>query len=304
MKRILPSDLRSLTLILCALGLTQMVYAGEIQNQKPTDTETRDWPQWRGPNNNGSAVEPTQPMVNSILKRPIVWVSEDRQPLFYGYCMSANSGCGAPFAADGRLFFFHRAASERMQFPVSEAEQKRASDSFRVNGGGDLRNARAVEIITRETWVKWLTNIAADEVVVCMDMATGRTLRRTALPIRLEQTGGRFIQCAGAAYGRVYVQSLRDICFACLDAETGEVLWMDLNDRELIAGERSLACQIRQHKNGAGPGTGAVSCHRGSGRCRHINARHLRCLDRPTFARWIFATVPLDPPWQRVPGDG
>ena len=81
--------------------------------------------------------------------------------------------------------------------------------------------------------------IAADEFLVCLDAATGRTLWRTRLPLRGlnyaigSKSGGNMTPCAGD--GKIFAigSTLRIYGF---DADTGEMLW----ENDLGSKHRSL----------------------------------------------------------------
>lgn len=188
-----------------------------------TEAIKTDWPRWNGPNCNFSANSTGHALVDSLADARLVWRSEKTPP---GRCQTTRYGDGnidnfltrggpaggsaSPVLDDGRVFLaYPRPAGDQYH----ETELKQAmGDRGRVLG------------------LLWKRK--AEDVILCLDAATGRTLWRTVFPDGLYRDHpimgsskiGVYSTNVAAADGRVFVRTTSGWTFA-FDAETGKVLW-------------------------------------------------------------------------------
>jgi len=167
-----------------------------------------DFPAWRGPTGNGSCAPSGHRLVDTLAQARLVWQSEQKLPMSWIWSGDATGGIVGgyctPIVADERVYVFHYEPSG--DFIVEPADirardRERCRDKYRVD---------------------------ADDVFVCIDARTGRTLWRTAFAgrgINYNRSGGSgpfMTPCVadGKLYGigsagRVY----------CVDARTGATVW-------------------------------------------------------------------------------
>lgn len=171
-----------------------------------------DWPSWMGPNSDFRAGAYGQPLVDRLDDSWLVWRGDTLPAGGRGSTGTVvdswpNGGGGSPVVRDGRVYLYY-------YVPGSGA----------VMGSSEL-NAR-MRGYTGYDVGQW--RVSADEVVLCMDAATGRTLwkqqyRDTGV---FHKTGKRPLATLTPVVfnSRVYAvgTSLRVFC---LDAVTGEPLW-------------------------------------------------------------------------------
>jgi outer membrane protein assembly factor BamB len=190
------------------------------------------WPCWMGPTQNFSASTAVEPvLVDDLNKARVVWRStpigtaEHAHRTGYPRLYNPPAATGAsPLLADGRIYQFHMVPSgeEIYRRPVRQLKDgyqykklgltlEEASDPYRIR---------------------------ADDMVTCIDAATGRTLWRTVFP---DEGYNNYCHKASinnhtgvAAEGRVFVFGSLGI-LSCLDAETGKVQW-----RQKIPGYHGL----------------------------------------------------------------
>ena len=161
-----------------------------------------DYPCWRGPAGSGSSVATGHELVDLLQQARPVWKSEEPTPDSWLWSGQKNSrpqgGYSSPVVADGRVFLFY--------FVPTGAAQ-----TVKLGEGG-----KAQEL----SWV-----VDADDVMLCADAATGRTLWKTVL-----QRKGLNVGAASAFMtphvhaGKVYGIGSAGKVY-CLDAATGAVVW-------------------------------------------------------------------------------
>ena len=142
----------------------------------------------------------------------LVWISEERR-------IGVGWGLGHGPAGKGR----HPERAAGYSGPV--AANGKVYQQYFVPAGATI-GMPAAKIATLRDKRPSSYAIEADDVILCMGAAAGRTLWKVALPKGLNRTwtrGGPFNHPAVAA-GRVFVQGSGGYVHA-LDADTGEVLW-------------------------------------------------------------------------------
>lgn len=177
----------------------------------------RDWPNARGPNLNGSAIDSGAELVDDLHAARLLWVSEEvlpggrgarRNPLDPRPANDFPAGSdayGGPVVSGGKVYLYAAAWDARHLAPASDLMQVRgAPPTFGPRGYSD--------------------------VVLCIDARTGRTIWRREFAWGLAGSGqgpptgkgGRGLTpCVHD--GRVFARGCRALY--CLDAATGESRW-------------------------------------------------------------------------------
>lgn len=193
----------------------------------------QDWPhyygsgfQFRGPDSRAKLIE------NLAEARP-VWKSEAFVPTAYGSAPDARyydragrtdsgGGSSSPVVSGGRVYQFFYSPSGPVGLDKAYLRYEDEADVF----------ARARELFPkREVQQRAVVNhfrTQADETLVCLDAATGRTLWRTVLPARgnnyqTHKHRGHF-PVPLIAKGVVYQPGTTGRLYA-LDAHTGALMW-------------------------------------------------------------------------------
>lgn len=177
-----------------------------------------DFPRWRGANSGGSAGDPGTPLIESWDDSRVAWVSEVKSPHPYDYSIVrakaqwprtnlANGGLCMPAVWDGRVYVsYWRPAGTNLS--THGAEGDKWGKMWSESGSPALQR------------------IEADEVIVCMDAKTGRTLWEAVWPDkevnRIESYGGHNNICI--ANGKAYAIGNTGWAY-CADAKTGARLW-------------------------------------------------------------------------------
>jgi outer membrane protein assembly factor BamB len=194
-----PSGIRYFALACALAGLLSCAVAA-------------DFTRWRGTNSNGSAGDTAMPLVKSWDDAGVAWVSEVKSPhpwntsivrgkTQWPRTVLANGGYCEPTLWDGKVYVaFYRPAGTEFK-PDTDPWTRHGLDAYSL--------------------------AKADEVIVCMDAATGRTLWEAVWPLteenKIEAYGGHNNACV--ADGRVYAISNGGNLY-CADARTGKRLWM------------------------------------------------------------------------------
>ena len=191
----------------------------------------RDWPACRGPYGSGSAADCGAEMVAAAEDIQLLWKGQCWVPNSYSYG-SPDGGNGVqgghmgPIVAAGRVYLSYWE-------PSGEACDQATFDSIRTNRP-DYFRARAPAALWRKRY-----RISADDVVLCLDAATGKLLWKAVFDDRAlniySRSGrggmeGRISSKASAHMmpcirdGRLYAQGCMGYVY-CLDAATGTLLW-------------------------------------------------------------------------------
>jgi outer membrane protein assembly factor BamB len=171
-----------------------------------------DFPRWRGDKSNGSAGETAMPLVKSLQDVRVAWVSQALSPHPWNHSVVrgrtqwprtvlANGGYCMPAVSDGKVYVsFYR---------PSGTVDKTEEDKWTKTG---LRGYRLLH---------------ADQVIVCMDARTGRTLWEAVWPQSeanlIELYGGHNNICI--ADGHAYAIGNTGLLY-CADAKTGQKKWV------------------------------------------------------------------------------
>lgn len=191
----------------------------------PGDTS---WPSWLGPNQNFSSGPVSAPLIDDLNNARLVWVSQWIGPTEsgshrYGACIGAPSAAGgaSPLVWNGRVYQF--------RYEAAGAETQQAHIDVVMGGEKAEENRRKMEAIgwtdadLRKRW-----SIRADEQLVCIDAATGRTLWKTDWPgegIHLFDHKCSLTNHTGViSNGFVFVFGSMGIV-RCVDAKTGKERW-------------------------------------------------------------------------------
>jgi outer membrane protein assembly factor BamB len=162
-----------------------------------------DYPQWRGPDGSGATADSGVECIDDMVQAKVVWKSETI-PNVYNLQMKtpeAEGGYTSPSMADSRIYMqWYQPAGEA----VDENRKKNFPD------------------YPPELW-----KVYADDVFICFDAKTGKTLWKRVF----EKKGAYLWGLTGLMHtqpavhaGRVYgVGSLGRVY--CMDAKTGEPVW-------------------------------------------------------------------------------
>ena len=171
-----------------------------------------DWPFWMGPRGDGSGIDCGKPLVESMDDAVVLWKSEQKLPDGRApdgsekVQSSVSGGFASPVLAGDRLYFFYYVPSGQVH------DKALAARGYAYENG-----------VTKDKWL-----IDADDIVICIDARTGKTLWKTVF----EQKGINFgtfnkggpMLTPAVADGKVYALGTMGRVY-CLDAATGKPLW-------------------------------------------------------------------------------
>ncbi|KPK46895.1 MAG: hypothetical protein AMK72_09115 [Planctomycetes bacterium SM23_25] len=186
-----------------------------------------DWPCWMGPSQTFAAATTRAALLDDLHEARLVWRSEYVGPsemgsIRYGDCIGSApcAGGASPIVCDGKVYQFHYT-------PAGTAYMKHVDDLLRGPTAEKTRE-RLRQYGWDEQRLRDLWRIDADEVVLCIDAATGRTLWKTVFPgeglALFDHKGSMTNHTPCAVEGRVYALGVTGR-LRCLDAASGEVLW-------------------------------------------------------------------------------
>lgn len=173
-----------------------------------------DWPQWRGPNRDGTA--PTSPPLIGALPaeglKP-AWVSESLTGGFAG-------GWGSPIVADGKVYLFVHFKTQKTEGELPKRKYPYLADDKR----GHLTPAEYEEYEKnrRAEDIEFGKLYDFRENVLCLDVATGKTLWKN----EAQSVYSRFVQSGTvtAVDGKLYILGAGRKA-RCIDAQTGADVW-------------------------------------------------------------------------------
>jgi outer membrane protein assembly factor BamB len=167
-----------------------------------------DYPQWRGADGSGATPDSGVKCVEDMSQIKLVWESEAVLPASYDdQYRDKEEGADGGFTAhslyDGKLY---------VQYSVPS---------------GDLRDQNRLATFADNKQVQEFSKVWADDVILCMDAKTGKTLWKQTY----EKKGAHVFRLLGLVHtqpaiqdGKVYaVGSLGRIY--CMDAKTGKPIW-------------------------------------------------------------------------------
>lgn len=245
--------------------LTGWVLTGEQMAARNAVDRSKSWPCWSGPYRSLAA----QPIEAAFIGRldgiRLVWRSEDPVPQgpgntvpflrMGGYIRKALSsptggGGATPVIADGRVYVYYiqpthdgphheEAIRALKQIALGAALRTISPAHGQLRGGSgeadELLGDGAAPAVERNVRVNPYAAekyaILADEVVVCLDAATGATLWRTVFPragVNKQDHKQGPVNCTPCvAGGRVFATGTTGRVYG-LDARTGKTLWAAL----------------------------------------------------------------------------
>jgi outer membrane protein assembly factor BamB len=189
----------------------------------------RNWPSRTGPREDWSGIDTGATLTTDFSRSHLVWFSEAefgggretrRCPLRW------LSGSWSPIVGEGRIFFIHQQPAGEV---VDEATEKYAAGLLdkllaRDNVLLDPAVRRA-----KERGAAHFARVDADDVIVCVDGASGKTVWETVLPGRSYRPAPynkHADQTRTGCYGdgKVFMLGRTFRLYAC-DAKTGKLLW-------------------------------------------------------------------------------
>jgi hypothetical protein len=187
----------------------------------------KDWPCWSGPGTSQMATPCGLKLVDSLDQARLVWRSEEATPNSLGtitrgmkLCADAfhkrtSGGGSSPIVADGKMFLIYHVPS---------------GDALDADATAVLASIKqshpAITSIPPEALEK--LKARADDVVLCLDAATGKTLWKTVFknaggnPQNHKTGPSNNTPCFGG--GKVFALGVGGILHG-LDATTGKSLW-------------------------------------------------------------------------------
>lgn len=218
--------------------------SGQIEQAREAAGSNRwrpgtDWPCWRGPACSGWGVDSGVPLVDDLNDARLVWKNEEELPGSYGTPQRIQGGYAGPIAVAGRVYQWY-------PHPTGERyDRKRVQDLLKATRDLHPRWARDIR-----GWAERAFSLVTDDVVLCVDAATGLTLWRTALRgkgINMTYQGrGLWISskynalavpCFGD--GRLFVLGSTGRLYA-LDPVYGQTLWEShIARRHLLIDDRA-----------------------------------------------------------------
>ena len=189
----------------------------------------RNWPSRTGPREDWSGIDTGATLTSNFSNPLLVWFSEvefgggretRRCPLRW------LSGSWSPIVGEGRIFFIHQQPAgeviddETLQYAQEQLDALLARPNVLLDPA--VRRAR-------ERGARHWARVDADDVIVCVDGASGRTLWETVLPGRSYMPAPynkHADQTRTGCYGdgKVFMLGRTFRLYAC-DAKTGKLLW-------------------------------------------------------------------------------
>ncbi len=187
------------------------------------------WPCFAGPNPSLTADSRPRQLVEKLSDARLLWASERTMP---GRCQVARygesnlgkwlregpaSGGGTPIIYDGKVYFFYVRPGSTGPLPD-------------IMAGFEQKKQRTMALL----WARH-----CDDVVLCLDAATGQTLWKSVLPdVGLYEVGkgkrGAYTAWLCAGEGRVFVTGSNGQ-LRCHNARTGEIEWSVPNGESEVA---------------------------------------------------------------------
>lgn len=231
----------------------------------------KNWPSAQGPAGGGCAAQPTGVVtMNSVEEIRAVWRSEETDigqgmsPLTRFMCgwgdastLRTSSGCASPIVAGGRLFFKYFIPSPTHQSPelfkdmLPEQPKPKVEPALLDDEADDAKKKEAAdaELKRLPSYAREKVYPTVDDVVVCMDAATGKTLWKAVMKGRginsQHHKAGPYDMSPACGEGKVFALGMSGWLYA-FDAATGKPLWeAKLSEAKSIQNlELSTALQV------------------------------------------------------------
>ena len=185
-----------------------------------------NWTSYLGNEGTASAPPSKWKLVDSLDQARPVWKSEYYTPTGWGsgpdgryadasYIEGVNGGASTPVVWDKKVYLYH-------YYPNPDLVKEVKVDF--ENNKWVRKTDHPVEIEN----LKKFGAALADDFVLCLDSATGKTLWRAMFPKRLQNVQTHKYRAANPTPwiegGRIYVQNYAAGVY-CLDAQTGKIIW-------------------------------------------------------------------------------
>jgi outer membrane protein assembly factor BamB len=192
----------------------------------------RDFPCWRGANGDGCSQSGAK-LIDDISKARLVWKSE-HVPGVYGTAI--QTGNAGVTVGDGKVLLVYHEPNDDV---ADEEFVKRTLDSrFKESDAYNLTPEYAAAVkdpAKRAAFARKKFGIAADDVILCLDAETGKTLWKAVFekkginpnkqvrgPMISAKCGPHVVPCI--AYGKVYAFGSTGRVY-CVDAKDGKPVW-------------------------------------------------------------------------------
>ena len=211
--------------------------AGEAQFRKQNAFPAgKDWPAYYGINDAFRGPDTGTPLIDDLQQARPLWKAEEALPCMWGKgpddryahraCMVGwTGGASSPVVADGRVFvYYYRPSGPIGVGSVHSAAAPKLATELEIRA---FAAKHSQSPIAQQALVEWYRPFA-DDIVVCLDAATGKILWKTELKDR----SGNFQTHKWRGYnptptvadGVVYVQGYGNRLYA-LNAATGKLRW-------------------------------------------------------------------------------
>ena len=232
--------------------LTGSLTTGEQSRRDLALPAGKNWPHYYGQGHGFSGPDSGAKMIDDLsLARPL-WKSEAFVPTGYGSAPDSRyydraaltdngGGSSSPLVVDGRVYQF-------FYYPRGPIGLDKAYGKYETEA--DMIAKAAAMFPKREIQQRQVVNhfrVEADEILVCLDAATGQTLWKTTLPQRgnnyqTHKHRGHF-PVAMIADGTVYQPGITGRLYA-IDAATGKLKWEypEANPQPYVTKQGSIDC--------------------------------------------------------------
>jgi outer membrane protein assembly factor BamB len=185
------------------------------------------WPSYVGPKQSFSSGPSSRPLIEDLNRARLVWASQYIGPpesgsQRYGACVGVRPAAGgaSPLVYDGKIYQFrYQPRGDAYQEHLDKQLAGDRAEKWRA----EMKAVGWTEADMRRRWA-----IDADEQLLCIDAATGKTLWTVTWPgqgINLYDHKCSLTNHTGVvADGKVYVFGALGVV-RCVDAETGQTLW-------------------------------------------------------------------------------
>jgi outer membrane protein assembly factor BamB len=196
-----------------------------------------NWPCWRGSDGSGSVSAGTE-LIDDISKAKLLWRSESL-PGAYGAAI--QTGENGPIVADNKVFLVYHDPNDEVYDDQDYDGYMKGFPQHLLGGSEAVDRYNKGEPQAREPLAKKKASITVDDVVLCLDAETGKTLWKTAFakqgfnymnygryPWNSAKTGPNVTPCFHQ--GRLFALGNAGKVYA-LEAASGKMLWeSDIGD--------------------------------------------------------------------------